>query len=65
MLATYLTWHLRQALAPLTFTDDQKPAREDPVIPNGVALRCCCDNVTVLWLMIVLRDFRLTGGCRT
>jgi len=33
MLATYLTWHLRQALAPLTFTDNQKPAREDPVIP--------------------------------
>src|SRR3974390_1490645 len=33
MLATYLTWHLRQALAPLTFADDQKPAREDPVIP--------------------------------
>jgi hypothetical protein len=33
MLATYLTWHLRRALAPLTFTDNQKPAREDPVIP--------------------------------
>ncbi|HZE16910.1 MAG TPA: IS1634 family transposase [Mycobacterium sp.] len=33
MLATHLTWHLRQALAPLTFTDNQKPAREDPVIP--------------------------------
>lgn len=33
MLATYLTWHLRQALAPLTFTDNQKPVREDPVIP--------------------------------
>ena len=33
MLATYLTWHLRQALAPLTFTDNNKPAREDPVIP--------------------------------
>jgi len=33
MLATYLTWHLRQVLAPLTFTDNQKPAREDPVIP--------------------------------
>ena len=33
MLATYLTWHLRQALAPLTFTDNKKPAREDPVIP--------------------------------
>jgi hypothetical protein len=34
MLATYLTWHLRQALATLTFTDNQKPAREDPVIPS-------------------------------
>jgi hypothetical protein len=33
MLATYLTWHLRQAFAPLTFTDDNKPAREDPVSP--------------------------------
>lgn len=33
MLATYLTWHLRQALAPLTFTDSTKPAREDPVVP--------------------------------
>jgi hypothetical protein len=33
MLATYLTWHLRQALAPLTFTDTAKPAREDPVLP--------------------------------
>jgi len=33
MLATYLTWHLRQALAPLTFTDNTKPAREDPVTP--------------------------------
>ena len=33
MLATYLTWHLRHALAPLTFTDNTKPAREDPVVP--------------------------------
>jgi hypothetical protein len=33
MLATYLTWHLRQALAPLTFTDTRKPARADPVVP--------------------------------
>ena len=33
MLATYLTWHLRHALAPLTFTDTSKPAREDPVLP--------------------------------
>ena len=33
MLATYLTWHLRQALAPLTYTDNTKPNREDPVTP--------------------------------
>jgi len=33
MLATYLTWHLRKALTPLTFTDNDKPARDDPVAP--------------------------------
>jgi hypothetical protein len=33
MLAAYLTWHLRQALAPLTYADDQPPARDDPVAP--------------------------------
>lgn len=30
-LAYYLTWHLRRALAPLTFTDEQPPERADPV----------------------------------
>ena len=33
MLAAYLTWHLRAALAPLTYTDEQPPARPDPVAP--------------------------------
>jgi len=33
MLAAYLTWHLRQAWAPLTFTDDNPPARDNPVAP--------------------------------
>jgi hypothetical protein len=33
MLAAYLTWHLRQAWAPLTFTDENPPARENPVAP--------------------------------
>lgn len=33
MLAAYLTWHLREALAPLTFTDTDVPARVDPVTP--------------------------------
>jgi hypothetical protein len=33
MLAAYLTWHLRQAFAPLTFTDENIPAPADPVAP--------------------------------
>ena len=33
MLACYLTWHLRQALAELTFTDQHIPAPDDPVAP--------------------------------
>ncbi len=33
MLAQYLTWHLRRALAPLTYTDEHPPARENPVAP--------------------------------
>jgi hypothetical protein len=33
MLASYLVWHLRQALAPLTFTDEAPPVRANPVAP--------------------------------
>jgi hypothetical protein len=33
MLAAYLTWHLRQAWAPLTFTDENRPDPLDPVAP--------------------------------
>src|SRR6516165_9993078 len=33
MLACYLTWHLRRAWAPLTFTDENPPAPADPVAP--------------------------------
>ncbi len=33
MLAAYLTWHLRQALAELTFTDQHIPEPADPVAP--------------------------------
>jgi hypothetical protein len=33
MLACYLTWHLRRALAPLTFTDENLPAPANPVAP--------------------------------
>ena len=31
MLAYYLTWHLRQAWAPLLFKDEQPPLQADPV----------------------------------
>jgi hypothetical protein len=31
MLAYYLTWHLRQAFAPLIFKDEQPPRNTDPV----------------------------------
>ena len=31
MLACYLTWHLRRAWAPLTFTDQNPPAPDNPV----------------------------------
>ena len=31
MLAAYLVWHLRKAMSPLCFTDEEPPGREDPV----------------------------------
>jgi hypothetical protein len=33
MLACHLIWHLRQAWAPLTFTDEHPPGRANPVAP--------------------------------
>jgi hypothetical protein len=33
MLACYLTWHLRRAWAPLTFTDENPPQQDNPVAP--------------------------------
>jgi len=33
MLACYLTWHLRRAWAPLTYTDQNPPAPANPVTP--------------------------------
>lgn len=32
MLAAHLTWHLRTAFAPLTYTDENRPVPEDPVV---------------------------------
>jgi len=33
MLAAYVVWHLRKALSPLCFTDEEPPGRDDPVAP--------------------------------
>ena len=33
LLACYLIWHLRQAWAPMTFTDEHPPQRDNPVAP--------------------------------
>lgn len=33
MLACYLVWHLRKAWAPMTYTDENPPARDNPVAP--------------------------------
>ncbi len=33
MLACYVVWHLRQAWAPMTFTDENPPQRDNPVAP--------------------------------
>ena len=33
MLACYLIWHLRNAWAPLTYTDEHPPQRDNPVAP--------------------------------
>ena len=33
MLAQYLTWHLRATLAPLTYTDQHPPLRDNPLAP--------------------------------
>jgi len=33
LLACYLVWHLRKAWAPLTFTDEAPPHRDNPVAP--------------------------------
>jgi hypothetical protein len=33
MLACYLIWHLRKAWAPMTFTDEHPPTRDNPIAP--------------------------------
>ena len=34
LLACYLVWHLRKAWAPMTFTDEHPPQRDNPVAPT-------------------------------
>src|SRR6266536_1518295 len=46
MLACYLTWHLRPAWAPLTFTDENPPARDNPVAPARRSARAHLATLT-------------------
>jgi hypothetical protein len=39
MLACYLTWHLRKAWAPLTFTGQDPPEQDNPVTPARRSVR--------------------------
>ena len=39
MLACYLTFYLRHAWAPLTFTDEHPPSRDNPVLAQRSAAR--------------------------
>ena len=48
MLACYLTWYLRQAWAPLTFTDENPPAPASPVAAArrsaAAQAKACCQH---------------------
>jgi Transposase DDE domain len=46
MLASYLTWHLRKALAPLTFTDECIPQVDDPVAPAKRSMAATIKDAT-------------------
>jgi hypothetical protein len=50
MLAAYLVWHLRQAWAPLTFTDEDRPDPVNPVAPanrsHGAAAKAATKTTT-------------------
>ena len=41
MLACYLTWHLRRARAPLTYTDENPPRQENPVARPAARVAAC------------------------
>jgi hypothetical protein len=48
MLACYLVWHLRKAWAPMTFTDEHPPDRDNPVAPAqrsaGAEAKACTQH---------------------
>jgi hypothetical protein len=46
MLACYLTWHLRAALAELTFTDQDIPPASDPVAPARCSAQARAKDTT-------------------
>lgn len=46
VLAAYLTWHLRQALAELTYTDQDIPPAHDPVAPAQRSVQAKAKDAT-------------------
>jgi Transposase DDE domain len=48
MLACYLVWHLRKAWAPMTFTDEHPPDRDNPIAPAqrsaGAEAKACTQH---------------------
>jgi hypothetical protein len=58
MLAAYLTWYLRTALAPLTYTDEQHPARDNPVAPARRSAQASAKAATHTSAGQALRSFR-------
>jgi hypothetical protein len=58
MLAAYITWHLRAALAPLTYTDEQPPARTNPVAPARRSARADAKAASHTSTGQPLRSFR-------
>jgi hypothetical protein len=59
MLAAYLVWHLRTTWAPLTFTDQTPPERDNPVAPCHPyrSFRGLLDHLATL----TRNDVRVTG----
>jgi len=70
MLAYYVEWHMRQALAPILFDDDEPadgealrtsivaPARRSPSAEHKAQSKCTADGMPVHSFQTLLQDLR-------